>query len=278
MCGRFGFIYPSAEDWAAATADLKYNGNMQAAFERELAKVQQRTNIAPTQLIPTMAFSEKDNEYKMVVMRWGYEPEWRPYGQLHNANYQTILDPEKRTWKKDFRERRCIIVASFTYDWQWRRDGTKVPWKVERADGKLMYLAGLYQYETIRSNRQEKVLTVAMMTTHGNRLFQCLNNDEEPGTMPVMLDPDKVGQWLDPNLKDPEEIAKLIRFTSDEEFKATPLQKVGNDNQGELPLEMEPIDPYDVDTEYYPEPSKERYKKPNPKKTPKKAAKQKKTE
>ncbi|MBS0617858.1 MAG: SOS response-associated peptidase family protein [Spirochaetes bacterium] len=265
MCGRFGFIYPSAEDWADATADLEYTQEYKKAYKKLLAERKNRTNIAPTQIIPTIAYSEKENSHLIVEMRWGWEPVWRPFGQLHNANFQTVLNPSKPTWKKDFVERRCIIPASFTYDWQVRDDGKKIPWKLERSDGKLMFLAALWQYDTIRKDREKKVLTVAMMTQHGNKLFQMLNNDEPPGTQPILLESNQLSAWLNPEIKDPVAIASLIRLNGDDEFKATPLAQIGNDETEEYPVDGHWVDPYAVKTEYYSEPTETRYSKPEKK-------------
>ncbi len=262
MCGRFGFIYPSTEDWAEAIAELGYSTKLQEAFEKELSEYAGRTNIAPTQTIATIAYSEKEKSPVLVPMRWGWEPLWRPYGQIHNANLETILNPHKNTWKKDFTERRCLIPATFFYDWQRRDDGTKLPWKIQKANGKLMLFAGVYQYEPIRSNREEKVLTVAMITQHGNRLMQKLNNDEPPGTQPVILDHDQLSKWLNPEIKDPQEIAGCIRTYAEAEIKVQPLSKVGNDKTGEPPVAGTPADPYEVKTEYYPEPTETRYQQP----------------
>jgi len=253
MCGRFGFIYPSAEDWAESTADLAYSEKLKKAYDEELPQYA-RTNIAPTQTVPTIVYSEKEKTYLMVPMRWGWEPLWRPNGQIHNGNLQTILDPHKTTWKKDFATRRCLIPASFFYDWQQRDDAVKFPWKIERADGKLIFFAGLFQYDTLRKNRNEKVLTTVIITQHGNKLMQALNNSDPPGTQPVILDYDTLSHWLNPQIKDPRVIAKLIRIYSEQEIQVTPLEKIGNDNTKEPPQAREWIDPYAVKTAYCPNP------------------------
>ncbi|MBV6492763.1 MAG: hypothetical protein LDLANPLL_00762 [Turneriella sp.] len=263
MCGRFGFIYPSPEDWADVTADLTHTDKFKESYAELRDKTLNRTNIAPTQIIPTIVYSQKEESYLVVPMRWGWEPVWMKYGQLHNANFQTVMNPSKSTWKKDLIERRCLIPASFFYDWQRRNDGTKIPWKIERADRKLMFFAGLYQYAPIRKNPNEKVLTTAMITYHGNRLMQMINNDEPPGTQPVFLERNQLGLWLDPMLKNPQVISTLIQQYREEEITVTPLLSVGNDKIGAAPIEREWIDPYDVQTEYYPEPISTRYQKPD---------------
>ena len=265
MCGRFGFIYPSVEDWTDYTADLQYNQQFNEYYENELAKLRARTNITPMQTVETIVFSKRENAYMMVPMRWGWEPPWSERLMLHNSNFQTVMNPSKPTWKEDLKLRRCIIPASFHYDWQVRDDGTKVPWKVERADGRLMFFAGLFQYGPSRKKPEEKILTTTVITFHGNKLMQMLNNDEPPGTQTVFLEENKLAGWLNPDMTEPEDIAKFVRQHAETEIKVTPLFKVGDDKNGILPEQREWMDPYAVATQYYPEPIDTRYANPKPK-------------
>lgn len=254
MCGRFGFIYPSQEDWADATVDMALDAKFNASFEIEKAKLPSRTNIAPTQNVLTIVYSQKEKSHLVVPMRWGWEPSWKKAGQLHNANFQTIINPSKTVWKKDFVSRRCVLPASFFYDWQTRDDGTKVPWKIERTDGKTMFLAGVFQFGPLRKNPNEKILTVAVITFHGNRLMQKINNADPPGTQTVFIEKSDLRRWLDPKIENPQDIAALVRQYNEDAIRVTPLLAVGNDKSGTMPLERGWIDPLDVSTPYFENP------------------------
>src|SRR5947199_7374838 len=63
-----------------------------------------RYNVAPTQTIPTAVDA---GGRKLSLMRWGITPPWSPTMLLLNAKAETVAT--KPTFKKSFRERRCLI-------------------------------------------------------------------------------------------------------------------------------------------------------------------------
>ena len=49
------------------------------------------------------------------------------------------------------------------------------------------------------------------------------------GGQPVFIDEDKIPDWLDPGLKDPEKAMMLLRPIEDGEYEAEMLEEIGND-------------------------------------------------
>jgi putative SOS response-associated peptidase YedK len=254
MCGRFGFIYPSKEDWEDALADLKAGNEFVEESYEAIRQLPPRYNIAPTQEIPTIVFSAKEQKYKVMPMFWGWNNPYNEYGQLHNANFGSVLSEDSKFWKKAFRERRCLIPATFFYDWQVidrsKTKKKKLPWKITCKKYKIMFFAGLFIYQNFKKE-EEKSLRAAFITQHGCDLMQKINNAENgkpPGTQPVILEYHKLHSWLNPAISEIGEVAKLISFYEGSDIDVVPLANIGDDTTHTDAAPRDWVDPYAVDT------------------------------
>src|SRR6266508_6648879 len=129
MCGRYGFTtpeklakrYPITEPLPGFT-------------------VQPRYNIAPSQVVPVITAL-----HTLALMQWGLVPFWaREGGKLRpqiNARAEGIAD--KATFRKAFRTQRCLIPASFFYEWQ-RIGDTKIPYLFKLKHEDIFSFAGIY--------------------------------------------------------------------------------------------------------------------------------------
>jgi len=91
--------------------------------------------IYPTNIVPVLTPGLP------VLMKWGFT-RFDGKGQVINARLETA--PEKPMFRKHFVEHRCLIPASYFFEWEKR--GTK---KQKYAIGlrETLYMAGLYRFE-----------------------------------------------------------------------------------------------------------------------------------
>jgi len=100
-------------------------------------------NVAPTDEAAVVV--ERDMRRALTQFRWGLLPHWskdrRSAARAINARIETVADSP--TFREAFRRRRCLVpVDSF---FEWRREGTRrQPFRIVRADGRPMALAGLW--------------------------------------------------------------------------------------------------------------------------------------
>jgi len=124
---------------------------------------------------------------KLVKAQWGMVPDWAKdasFGRknAYNARAETLLD--KPTFRTAFRRRRCIVPATAFYE---RANGR---WVRFSPVADVLPIAGLYE----PPNRHCPLPTFAMVTTEPNDLVSDVQD-----RMPVVLSPEDVERWLDPD-------------------------------------------------------------------------------
>jgi putative SOS response-associated peptidase YedK len=82
--------------------------------------------------------------------------------------------------------------------------GSKVKYRIGRADGDLFGFAGLY--ETWRDPTGGELTTCTIITTEPNVLVAPIHN-----RMPVILLPEDEERWLDPDWTEHEELVQLLQ-------------------------------------------------------------------
>lgn len=177
MCGRYGIT------------DVQHIGErFQLYLDLDLADVPPRYNAAPTQRLPVI--TERDGQRRLEAMTWGLVPAWAKQGAkpVINARAEGIQD--KPTFQTPFRRQRCLIPASFFYEWQ-AAGKAKQPYLIRPTDQALFAFAGLYD---VRSDPAAGDLrSFAIITTEPNALMAPIHN-----RMPAILRPDGERTWLDP--------------------------------------------------------------------------------
>jgi putative SOS response-associated peptidase YedK len=148
-----------------------------------------RFNIAPTQ--PILAARLHDGEMTWSQPRWGLVPSWAKdrsgAAKMINARSETVA--EKPSFRRAFRERRCLIPASGFYEWQRTATG-KQPMLISLRSSPLFAFAGLYEFW--RDPLTEQWLeTATILTTAANDAVAPIHD-----RMPVIIAPDHYSQWL----------------------------------------------------------------------------------
>ncbi len=92
-------------------------------------------DIYPTYFVPVLT---KDSH--PILCKWGFQM-FNRKGVLINARTETVTD--KKTFRKSFLERRCLIPASGFYEW----DIDKNKYYFDSSDSKTLFLGGFYRNE-----------------------------------------------------------------------------------------------------------------------------------
>ena len=147
-----------------------------------------RYNIAPSQLVACIRTNPETSNYELVELKWGLVPSWAndpSIGhKLINARGETVA--EKPSFRKAFKQQRCLVVADGFYE--WKREGkAKQPYYIRFKDHRLFAFAGLWE----RWEKQASPLESCSLITIGpNAVMEPIHH-----RMPVILDPKQFDEW-----------------------------------------------------------------------------------
>jgi len=191
MCGRF-----------TLTPELKVLAERFSISPTPTATYNPRFNIAPSQ--PVIVIGDDGQRY-MKVMKWGLIPSWAKDpsvgNRMINARAETIA--QKPSFRAALKKRRCLIPADGFYEWQ-KLSMVKQPVRIVLKSREVFGMAGLWEHWTSPAN--EEVLTCTIITTIANELMR-----EVHDRMPVILNRDDEGRWLDPKVDDPAVLLGLLK-------------------------------------------------------------------
>lgn len=203
----------------------------------ELPEIKPRYNIAPTQ--PVACIIEADGQRQFAWRIWGLVPPWaddRSIGnKMINARSETVL--EKRSFKKPFQQRRCLIPATGFYEWQTIQGGKKQPYLIARPAAQPFALAGIWEANRRVGDDETPLRTCSILTTAANRAVRQLHD-----RMPVILPDALHAAWLDP-ATDPEAAAAMCVPVADDWFTLTPVSPKVNRVSCEGPECVESVSP-----------------------------------
>ncbi len=187
-------------------------------------------NVAPTQEVP--AILGNDGERRLELLRWGLVPAWADDPQVGSRmiNARSETAPEKPSFRRAFRDRRCLIPADGFYEWKRTSDG-KQPYRIHMGDGRPFAFAGLW--ESWDKGREE-IRSCAILTTAANALVGEIHD-----RMPVILAPDAYDVWLDPG-SERDELTGLLAPYPEEEMEAYPVSRLVNSPRNNDPRCVEP--------------------------------------
>jgi putative SOS response-associated peptidase YedK len=220
MCGRFTLTtpIPVLAEWFLFP---------------EAAPQSPRYNIAPTQAVAAVRATAEAGKRELCYFRWGLIPSWANDpaigNRLINARSETAAN--KPSFRSAFRQRRCLILADGFYEWE-KLGGRKQPYYFRMRYGKPFAFAGLWE----RWDRDgPPVESCTILTTSANDLLRSVHE-----RMPVILAPADYGQWLDPAIRQPEELQPLLCPFPADAMTAYPVGLVVNNPRNETPQCIEP--------------------------------------
>lgn len=186
MCGRFVGNF-SVNDLLDELGDAVTDVGLELVVPTDHQQLCENFNTAPTQAIPVL----RKEENKIIVdgMLWGLLPVWSKdasgASKMINARSETLT--EKPSYRGLVQKYRCIIPMNGFYEWDRTNPKAKVPYFVPRADGKLMFGAGLWTTSPVVDNNH----TCTLITRESFDDLSWIHNRS-----PVQFSADDAIEWM----------------------------------------------------------------------------------
>lgn len=228
MCGR------AYQNYTEEELDLRY---LTERSKKQPLGFKPNFNLAPTQLSPVVLI--RDGQRVISLFRWGLVPSWAKDIQsaarysLINARGEEIL--EKRTYRKSFEQRRCIIPLSGFIEWHQEGGTGKRPYAIHLTHQPIMSVAGVWEHWQSPVTSQ-KVDSFSILTQDANEFMQRIHD-----RMPVILNPEQEAEWLDPENQDPIQLMKIIREPCQLEVDAYEISTRVNSPRNNDPELLRPV-------------------------------------
>jgi len=139
--------------------------------------------------------------------------------KLINARAETVA--EKPSFRKPFRERRCLVPADGYYE--WKREGSrKQPYHIRLNSERPFAFAGLWDWWS--DEEGQSIESCAILTTKPNERLASIHD-----RMPVILPPAAYEPWLDSGLQDATRLLTLLTSYPADAMIAVPVSRLVND-------------------------------------------------
>jgi putative SOS response-associated peptidase YedK len=152
-----------------------------------------------------------------------------------NARAESLAD--KPAFREAFRRRRCLVPADGFYEWQSGNVKRRQPFFIQRTDGQVMALAGIWD-PWVAANGQA-ILSCSIITVVANATVGAIHN-----RMPAILEPSDADRWLDESLC-PADLLSLLRPPAVDVLEAYPVDRQVNkpDEDGSACIRRIEIEP-----------------------------------
>lgn len=156
-------------------------------------------DLYPSDIAPVLA-PNKHGKMAIFPMAWGFTHRSTPK-PLANCRVETA--DSKPLWRDSWYRRRCVIPASWYYEWGYpvyaddsrniteHRNIKKVKFAIQTEGSDITYIAGLYRYEELDGMQ---VPMFSVLTREAAVTVRDIHN-----RMPLILDRDNVLNWIRPN-------------------------------------------------------------------------------
>lgn len=227
MCGRAYSTY-SEEELAMRYLNRK---------TPKLPSFKPNYNLAPAQLAPVVLSNDSGDRH-IDLFAWGLIPSWSPEFKTKlstiNAKAETLF--ESRLYKGPVTRRRCIVPLSGFIE--WKAEGEKLPkrpFKIWLKDEPIMSMAGIW--ETWHAGLPEERNSFSIITTEANTFMKAIHH-----RMPVILERKNEEAWLDPEIKDPDEIKPILKKISSNKMTSAEISTAINSPRNNKPAVLSPVD------------------------------------
>jgi putative SOS response-associated peptidase YedK len=193
MCGRYGRF--SRKERIEAVLHRRIDGG---------DYLEARYNVCPG--VPDWVLRQPADapELRLDALMWGLLASWAKNPQASrrpiNARAETVA--EKPMFRDLLRARRCAVPIDGYYEWRTTSSG-KVPFWFSLKSGEPFFLAGLW--DCWHEGRPDATASYLLMTTEPNALAATVHD-----RMPVMLHARDVGRWLDPAIREAQQVIDLL--------------------------------------------------------------------
>jgi putative SOS response-associated peptidase YedK len=148
---------------------------------------------------------------------WADSLEHANRASTFNAKAETLN--ERPAFRNAFMKRRCVVPAEAFYEWVGPKK-ERQPLNIARADGKLLSMAGLFNYWKSATSQGRPMLTFTVVTTAPSRWMARIHN-----RMPVILQDDQIDTWLDPTVSDPRQLGELLTAPPEDFLDCYPVSR-----------------------------------------------------
>lgn len=194
MCTRF-YVEPDNEEIRAIIAEVQ-RSQLSGRFIKAGNAILTSGEIRPTNVVPVIASGRNGNK-AAFPMKWGFQIPGRSL--IVNARTETAF--EKPTFKDSWEKHRCIIPASWYFEWEQlignagqKKNGDK--YMIQPRGSSMTWLAGLYRME-------EGLPVFAVLTKETTPELQNIHD-----RMPLIFPKDLIQEWIKPDAKPKE----LLRY------------------------------------------------------------------
>lgn len=230
MCGRYS-LQTKRVDLARELA----------LAEADVLDLPPRWNVAPSQPVPIVLRSAERGDASRATMAlhvWGLVPAWANHprigSRLINARKESLAT--RASFRDSFREgRRCLVVADGFYEWgPLEPGGPRVPRYIRLKTKRPFTFAGLWA--RWRSPADEPLDTCTIVTGPPNDLVRPIHD-----RMPVILRPEARDAWLDPKLRNENDLLSLLDVFPAEQLETYPVSRHVNSPDNDDSKCIEPL-------------------------------------
>ena len=196
MCTWFYADYKSLENYITIAQKSPLANEIMVTMSRSIAMT---GDIRPTDVGAVIA-SGRSGNMGVFPMVWGFtnEASSKP---IINCRIETA--DQKNLWRESWHTRRCVIPASWYYEWgvlptdegyntlRQQHDIKKTRFIIQPTEAEITFLAGLYRYEE-HSGKQIPMFSV--ITREAVEPVRSIHD-----RMPLMLKKEDVRDWVRPN-------------------------------------------------------------------------------
>ena len=196
MCTRY-FLSPSSSELKQIIEAVKLSPLSKRFAINLSSPVKTEGEIKPTDVVPVLAPNPR-GEQTVFPMKWGYTNPHKGGKLLLNARSETAS--QKPTFKYDWLNHRCIIPASYYFEWEHLKgsDGTtKIgdKYMIQPKDSEVTWLCGLYRIE-------DNYPTFVILTREPGKEIEKIHD-----RMPLILPSSLIGDWIRQGA-DPKEVMR----------------------------------------------------------------------
>lgn len=243
MCGR----YASARDKHQLLEEFQVE--LDGDPDKELGP---DYNVAPTKNVyAVLSRVPKEAERavrQLRVVKWGLVPAWAKDpsvgSRMINARIETVA--EKPSYRQAFAKRRCLLPADGYFEWMPVEGDKKKkqPYFIHPADGGVLAMAGLYEFWKDPGREDDDPLkwlvTCTVITTDAEDDLGRIHD-----RMPMMIEPERWAEWLDPKLTDAKLASGLLVPAQPGRLTADPVSTDVNNVRNNGPDLIKPLSPED---------------------------------
>lgn len=213
MCGR----YVQTAKRQAILGEFNVTENL-----ANLPEVVPNYNVAPTQQV--LVVREYDGERRLDYIQWKLIPFWAKQKKIKFSTFNARSEglTEKATYRKPFKDSRCLIVNTGFIEFKKVKSG-KDPYFIFPTDREVAGFAGLW--DTWEDKETGEILdSCTIITTDANEVVKPIH----PERMPVYLIKEYYDEWLDPENHDTASLQELLKPYPDELMEAYRIDRAIN--------------------------------------------------